>query len=146
MWISSSWHTEEVDWYQPELSATNGCMFLAGPTLRALCSLIEHLICVSPATSSAGDVFPKVLGQTSSLCFITERSHFTAGVTVWADSQTEAKIQTMIYLQYMLGQTALQAPKLCKTSYWHFMPWELQFESDLIWLPGRLMNAKSVSQ
>lgn len=49
MWISSSWHTEEVDWYQPELSATNGCMFLAGPTLRALCSLIEHLICVSPA-------------------------------------------------------------------------------------------------
>lgn len=60
-------------------------MFLAGPTLRALCSLIEHLICVSPATSSAGDVFPKVLGQTSSLCFITERSHFTAGVTVWAD-------------------------------------------------------------
>lgn len=83
-------------------------------------------------TSSAGDVLPKVLGQTSSLCFITERSHFTAGVTVWADSQTEAKIQTMIYLQYMLGQTALQAPKLCKTSYWRFMPWELQFESDLI--------------
>lgn len=49
MWISSSWHAEEVDWYQPELSATNGCMFLAGATLRALCSLIEHLICVSPA-------------------------------------------------------------------------------------------------
>ena len=42
-------------------------------------------------TSSAGDVFPKVLRQTSSLSFITERSHFTAGVTVWADFSDRGK-------------------------------------------------------
>lgn len=101
MWMGGSWHSRSRlgiwsvwhEWLHVPPWTT---------TMRSMSLNWTHYLWQSPAHTLYSPIqmmcAQKYSCKTSSLCFITERAHFTAKVTVWADFSDRGKDSRQCYI------------------------------------------------